>query len=272
MMKAVLAILALFTVMAIPTLPQAAPATTGGELNGWCKIFNRDVMPSDPGQAFNGGLCQGFINGWMQGVSNLSWSDEKGGVHIVTVADAFSVAQLAKVFVAYVDRHSEVENKPADYAMAKAIQDEELLASPLRSTKEMSPSRGVPRITQVSRIVVPYTPGSSGLLQVAVTINGVPGDAILDTGASEVTGNFGKYGIERTGEKKFSVATGDTKLVGTGFAVVCVQHVCLKVATDDTSANTTSLLGQSFIKLFQSVTIDRASHTITFVPGPPKSK
>jgi hypothetical protein len=271
-MRKVLAIPALLALLAIPAVAQTAIVTSAGELDGWCKVFNRDVMPSDSIQAFNGGLCEGFISGWLQGAANITWGDDKGGVNVITIADGVFVGQLAKAFVSYMDKHSKLENKPADYALAKAIQESDLVPLPIRTSKRIPSTHAVPKVTPVSRIVVPYAPDSSGLLEVAITINGVPTDALFDTGANDVTGDFAKFGIEKTGEKKFFVATGDAKRVSTGSAVVCLDRVCLKVATDDMATDTTPLLGQSFLKLFQSVTVDRATRTITLTPGPPRIK
>lgn len=134
----------------------------------------------------------------------------------------------------------------------------------------------IPKVTPIARLVVPYTP-SNGMMLVHITVNGMPTDALLDSGSSGVSVHFSDFKIEATSEGTFAMANGELQQSGTGTAVICVGHqkangyglgydVCLKANVSDTPATALPLIGQSFIGLFRTMSTNRVNHTITLIP------
>lgn len=125
-----------------------------------------------------------------------------------------------------------------------------------------------PAVTPIARLVVPYTPSPDGTMMVHVTVNGMPTDALLDSGSSGVSVNFSDFGIQKTSEGTFALANGAVQHTGTGSAVICMGQrstngrglrydVCLKANATDTPTAAIPLIGQSFIGLFRTMSINR---------------
>lgn len=107
----------------------AQKARTAGQLMEDCKAM--DLTDKTPAlEAARWGSCLGFISGWMQAINpsvRITTSNGKANLEIVTLADDVTNAQAQRVFLQYIDRHPELENKPAGPVLDGAMRAASLL-------------------------------------------------------------------------------------------------------------------------------------------------
>jgi hypothetical protein len=107
----------------------ATDFTNAKEMHDYCKLFDRyeqSDKTANSSDALNIGLCLGFMSGWLQEINGLvTIMDEKS--YVVSFADGVTVGQMSRVFVLYVEKRPEYDNKTGDYVLSRAMLDAKLL-------------------------------------------------------------------------------------------------------------------------------------------------
>ena len=112
-------VMALFSVGA-----RGVDFTNARELHDYCQLSDKAAPTAL--DSFNMGQCLGFMSGWLQGTSKLMIVvDEKS--YVISFADGLTVGQMSRVFVLYVEKHPEYDNKSGDYVLTRAMGDAKLL-------------------------------------------------------------------------------------------------------------------------------------------------
>ena|SRR5208282_1320279 len=73
--------------------------------------------------AYKAGHCTGFIDGFLNTEDGSEWMDDDGKVWEVRFEDGVTVGQAEDVFLLYMSKHPELENKPAAAALIDATAD-----------------------------------------------------------------------------------------------------------------------------------------------------
>lgn len=91
----------------------AVSATTAGELHADCVIEVRNAdKTSDPGSvaALKGGLCLGFLEGWLQGEQDS-----------LDFEDGITVGQVERMFMQFMPQYPSLENLPAGIVLREMV-------------------------------------------------------------------------------------------------------------------------------------------------------
>ena len=123
-MKRYVALLFLALAATVPTFAQQ-PVGSAGWLNTRC--IESEAIVTDQ-TAMDVGECDGFMIGWSQGVVGLSILDN-GKPFQILLADGVTVGQMERVFISYMAKHPELENKTGDSALNCALADVGLLVT-----------------------------------------------------------------------------------------------------------------------------------------------
>jgi Rap1a immunity proteins len=116
----------------------ATDFTNAKEMHDYCKLFDRYDQSDQTAalsslDSMNIGQCLGFMSGWLQGVNGLvTVMDDKS--YVVSFADGVTVGQMSRVFVLYVEKHPEYDNKPGDFVLSRAMIDAKLLILTLQKS------------------------------------------------------------------------------------------------------------------------------------------
>jgi hypothetical protein len=95
-----------------------AAASTGNELSEQCQAFIKD--PTPPSKYFESGVCVGYINGMVDGISLAkALSPEK--VSVCFPQHGFTSLQAVKVVQRYLDTHPERLNEDAMILTSTAL-------------------------------------------------------------------------------------------------------------------------------------------------------
>jgi len=65
--------------------------------------------------------CLSYIDGWLDGISGMLTTDDKGTLQTITIEDGVTNVQVAKVFILYMGNHPEEENKPRQVELWHAM-------------------------------------------------------------------------------------------------------------------------------------------------------
>jgi hypothetical protein len=109
----------------------ATDFTNAKDLHDYCKLFDRydlsdkTVTPSTA-DFMEIGQCLGFMSGWLQGTAGLITVIEEKS-YVVSFADGVTVGQMSRVFILFVEKHPEYDNKTGDYVVSRAMIDAKLL-------------------------------------------------------------------------------------------------------------------------------------------------
>jgi hypothetical protein len=123
-MKRYVAPLFLALAATVPTFAQQ-PIGSAGWLNTRC-IEAQAVITDQT--AMDVGECDGFMIGWRTGVVGLSILDN-GKPFQILLTDGVTVGQMERVFISYMAKHPELENKTGDLALTRALIDVGLLVT-----------------------------------------------------------------------------------------------------------------------------------------------
>ena len=116
-MKRYITLLFLALAATVPTFAQQ-PIGSAGWLNTRC-IESQAAIVTDQ-TAMDVGLCDGFMIGWRDGVVGLYVLDN-GKPFQILLADGVTVGQMERVFISYMAKHPELENKTGDSALTRAL-------------------------------------------------------------------------------------------------------------------------------------------------------
>ncbi len=93
---------------------------TAQELSNDCTISNSDERLKDTHSALSTGICVGFLTDWLQMTYAGAVRGDKVASEVV-IEDGVDVGQLMRVFIAYMAKHPEIENKPASIAILASV-------------------------------------------------------------------------------------------------------------------------------------------------------
>ena len=128
-MKRYVALLFFALAATVPAFAQQ-PIGSAGWLNTRC-IEAQAVHITDQTAnqtAMHVGQCDGFMIGWRDGVVGLYVLDN-GKPFQILLADGVTVGQMERVFISYMAKHPELENKTGDSALTRALIDVGLLVT-----------------------------------------------------------------------------------------------------------------------------------------------
>ena len=123
-MKRYVALLFLALAATVPTFAQQ-PIGSAGWLNTRC--IEDQAIATDQ-TAIDVGQCEGFMIGWRDGVVGLYVLDN-GKPFQILLTDGVTVGQMERVFISYMAKHPELENKTGDFALTRALVDVGLLVT-----------------------------------------------------------------------------------------------------------------------------------------------
>ena len=124
-MKRYITLLFLTLAATVPTFAQQ-PIGSEGWLNTRC-IESQAAIVTDQ-TAIDVGLCEGFMIGWRDGAVGLYVLDN-GKPFQILLTDGVTVGQMERVFISYMAKHPELENKTGDSALTRALVDVGLLVT-----------------------------------------------------------------------------------------------------------------------------------------------
>ena len=124
LMKKVL--LLLFSVLCtVASFGQTRVTYSAGQLLQDCKVVpdtNTTLV-----DAYGTRHCQGFVRGWLEGAQGMETTLDNGKVFTVQFPDDLTIGQTVRVFVLYMAKHPEMENKSPAEALCPALTDVGLL-------------------------------------------------------------------------------------------------------------------------------------------------
>lgn len=100
----------------------ATDRRTAGDLFEKCKINVGLNGVSSPTDVYKGGICVGYVNGWLDSTSDNVF-DTSNGPGVIQFEDGVNVGQIERVFVQFMEKHPELENKLAAPVLTKAVQE-----------------------------------------------------------------------------------------------------------------------------------------------------
>ena len=95
---------------------------TAGDLLEKCKINIALSGVSSPTDVYKGGICVGYVNGWLDSTAD-NVLDTSNGPGVVQFQDGVNVGQIERIFVQFMEKHPELENKLAAPILTKAVQE-----------------------------------------------------------------------------------------------------------------------------------------------------
>jgi hypothetical protein len=111
-------------------VPVPSKSSTARDLHVFCKTFTVESGPS-----VEKAYCRGYVVGWRGGIEGVLIPDDKGMIGTVTFENDVTDDQMAKVFVLYMEKHPEEENKPPNVALLHSMLDSGLVSISLSADK-----------------------------------------------------------------------------------------------------------------------------------------
>jgi hypothetical protein len=103
-------------------------AQKANEMRKNCISLNTGMDATPATINADGAECLGFMEGWEQGVNGLHWVDNKGNDKVISLAGELTISQMSRMFVVYLDKHPEMDNKTTDFVLTKALVEAGMLA------------------------------------------------------------------------------------------------------------------------------------------------
>jgi hypothetical protein len=126
-------LMAIFTTVLILSLSAVgtkATPLTGGKLLIDCKVLGVANAPNAPEpsaiESFDGGMCLGYMLGYMEGVNDMMVVIDKVLVTVV-FREGVTPGQMARVYVIYMAKHPEEETNSAAQTVTNAMFDAKLV-------------------------------------------------------------------------------------------------------------------------------------------------